>query len=102
VRARGDQRRAGLREIATRHPVVAEVRGPGLMVGIELRDPSTGRPDPLRVAAVIERCRVDEHLLLMNAGTWANTIRLMPPLVVTEGEIDLALAALARSLDATR
>jgi 4-aminobutyrate aminotransferase len=102
VMARGEQLRAGLREIATRHPVVAEVRGPGLMVGIELRDPSTGRPDPLRVAAVIERCRVDEHLLLMNAGTWANTIRLMPPLVVTEGEIDLALAALARSLDATR
>jgi 4-aminobutyrate aminotransferase len=49
---------------------------------------------------VIERCRVDERLLLMNAGTWANVIRLMPPLVVTEAEVDRALGALARSLAA--
>jgi 4-aminobutyrate aminotransferase len=100
VNARGDQLRDGLREIAAEHPVVAEVRGPGLMVGVELRDPETRRPDPARVAAVIERCRVDERLLLMNAGTWANVIRLMPPLVVTEAEVDRALGALARSLAA--
>jgi 4-aminobutyrate aminotransferase len=100
VNARGEQLRDGLREIAAEHPVVAEVRGPGLMVGVELRDPETRRPDPARVAAVIERCRVDERLLLMNAGTWANVIRLMPPLVVTEAEVDRALGALARSLAA--
>jgi 4-aminobutyrate aminotransferase-like enzyme len=53
------------------------------------------------VAALIARCRDEHRVLMMNAGTWGNVIRFMPPLVVTADEIDLALAALGESLAAT-
>ena len=43
VKARGEQLRAGLRALAAQHPVIADVRGPGLMVAAEFRDPDTGR-----------------------------------------------------------
>ena len=99
---RGEQLRAGLRRIAAEHPVVADVRGPGLMVALELRAPDTGAPDAARVAAVTEHAREHGNLLLMNAGTWANVIRFMPPLVISADEVDLALDALTDAFDATR
>lgn len=101
VEARGEQLRSGLRKLAGDHPVIADVRGPGLMVAAEFRDPATGAPDAARTAAVIEHCRTHSRLLLMNAGTYGNIIRFMAPLVVDAAEIDLALEALASALDAT-
>jgi 4-aminobutyrate aminotransferase len=101
VNARGEQLRSGLRALAVEHPVIADVRGPGLMVAVEFRDPSTGAPDAVRTAAVIAHCREHANLLLMNAGTWGNVIRFMPPLVVTEDEMTEALAAVAAAVAAT-
>jgi 4-aminobutyrate aminotransferase-like enzyme len=101
VNARGDQLRAGLRALAADHPVIADVRGPGLMVAAEFRDPATGTPDAARTAAVIAHCREQGNLLLMNAGTWGNVIRFMPPLVVTQDEMDDALAAVSAAVAAT-
>lgn len=98
---RGDQLRRGLRDLAAVHPVIADVRGPGLMVAAEFRDPGTGEPDPLRCAAVIAHAREHGRLLLMSAGTWGNAIRFMAPLVVDESEIAHALDAVGRALDAT-
>ncbi len=102
VRARGEQLRSGLHVLAERHPVLADVRGPGLMVATELRDPDSGEPDPGRTASVIAHARDVGKVLFMNAGTWGNVIRFMPPLVVDEDEVDAALAALSAALDATR
>lgn len=101
VNARGEQLRAGLHEIQRRHPVIREVRGLGLMNGVELYDPGSGAPAGARVAAVLEHCRVEHRVLMMNAGTWGNIVRFMPPLVVTEAEVDLALDAFGAALDAT-
>ncbi len=101
VNARGEQLRSGLRDLASDHPVIADVRGPGLMVAAEFRDPTTGAPDAARTAAVIAHCREHANLLLMNAGTWGNVIRFMPPLVVTEDEMAEALAAVAAAVAAT-
>jgi 4-aminobutyrate aminotransferase len=100
VQTRGEQLRAGLRDLAARHPAIGDVRGPGLMVGCELMTASGG-PDANRVAAVITHCREDGRLLLMNAGTAGNVVRWMPPLVVTEAEIDRGLRAFSAALDAT-
>jgi 4-aminobutyrate aminotransferase len=100
VRARGDQLRAGLQDIADQYSIVADVRGPGLMVGCELLD-EQGQPLATRVGALLAHCMQEGRLLLMSAGTDGNVIRWMPPLVVSEAEIDAALEAFAKALAAT-
>lgn len=100
VNARGEQLRAGLRALAADHSAIIDVRGPGLMVGCELVDAS-GAPDAARVAAIAAHCRDEGRLLLMNAGTAGNVLRWMPPLVVTEAEIERALAVFGAALVAT-
>lgn len=91
---RGEQLRAGLRELQKEHPGIIDVRGLGLMVGVEFDDPA-------RVAAVTKHSLEEGHLILMNAGTYGRTLRWMPPLVVNEREIDLGLAAFSAALKAT-
>jgi 4-aminobutyrate aminotransferase-like enzyme len=100
VTSRGDQLRSGLHALAIDYPAIADVRGPGLMVGCEFMTAESA-PDAARVAAVAAHCRDEGHLLLMNAGTAGNVLRWMPPLVVTEAEIDRALAAFSAALVAT-
>ena len=95
VVARGEQLRRGLRALAEEDGGIVDVRGPGLMVASELADAS-------RVSQVIGHCLTDGHLILMNAGTYGNVVRWMPPLVVTEAEIDQALATFTKALAATR
>ena len=94
VRARGTQLRDGLSELKERYPVLRQVRGPGLMVAASFEDPA-------RVPAVIEHCLGEGRLILMNAGTYGNIIRWMPPLIVSSAEIDEAVAAFADALKAT-
>jgi 4-aminobutyrate aminotransferase len=94
VRSRGQQLRDALAELQQFHPVLRQVRGPGLMVG-------TSFDDPARVPKVVQHCLHEGHLILMNAGTYGNVIRWMPPLVVTADEIDEAVQAFANALKAT-
>jgi 4-aminobutyrate aminotransferase len=94
VTARGDQLMAGVRELQRHHDGIAQVRGLGLMVGTEFADAA-------RVAAVQKHCLEEGRLILMNAGTYGRTLRWMPPLVVTEQEVDLALAAFGAALKVT-
>ena len=101
VNARGDQLSAELRKVAAGHAVIADVRGPGLMVGVEFRDPVSGQPDPARCAAVIAHARSEAKVLLMNAGTWGNIVRFMPPLVIDEDELTLVTDAFSAAVAAT-
>jgi len=94
VNARGAQLVAGLRELQAQDPGVVQVRGVGLMIGTEFNDPA-------RVTEVQARCLSEGRLILMNAGTDGRTLRWMPPLVVDEREIDLALAAFGGAVKAT-
>jgi 4-aminobutyrate aminotransferase len=94
VRARGNQLRDALSELKERYPVLRQVRGPGLMVGASFEDPE-------RVPAVIQHCLREGRLILMNAGTYGNIIRWMPPLVVSAAEIDEAVTAFSNALKAT-
>jgi 4-aminobutyrate aminotransferase-like enzyme len=95
VRERGEQLRAGLRALAAEDGGIVEVRGPGLMVASQLADAA-------RVPQVTAHCLSEGHLILMNAGTFGDVIRWMPPLVVSEAEVDTALDAFAKALAATR
>ena len=98
---RGEQLRSALSKLAAHHPVIADVRGPGLMVAMEFRDPATRQPDAARCAAVIAHARSESKVLLMNAGTWGNVIRFMPPLVIDAAEMTLVTDAVAAALAAT-
>ena len=57
--------------------------------------------DPSRVAAIIKHALEESRVILMNAGTYANVIRFMPPLVTTADEIDIALGAIRSAMKAT-
>ncbi|GAB2965664.1 aspartate aminotransferase family protein [Saccharothrix stipae] len=82
----------GLRDIAADRPAVGDVRGKGLMVGIELVGPD-GAPDPARAVAVLEGTR-ERGLLVGKGGLYGNVIRLAPPMTLTEDEVEEALGIL--------
>jgi 4-aminobutyrate aminotransferase len=98
--ARGRQLFDGLLALQAKHSGVGDVRGLGLMIAAELAQPD-GTPDPARTAAVMTHCLEQAHLVLMSCGTDGNVIRFMPPLVVSEDEINQALAAFDAALGAT-
>jgi 4-aminobutyrate aminotransferase len=102
ARERGAQFLAGLRAIATRHPAVGDVRGLGCMVAMEFVKPGEGdgrTPDPDLAKRVIAGA-LDRKLIVMSAGAYANVTRIIPPLVTTAAEVDLALAILDESITA--
>jgi 4-aminobutyrate aminotransferase-like enzyme len=94
VVARGRQLTDGLAELQRADPGFRQVRGIGLMV-------ATVFDDPARVAALMQHCLHEGHLILMSAGTDGTVLRWMPPLVVTAAEIEEALQAFAGAVKAT-
>ncbi len=100
ARARGDQFLAGLRALAARHPAIGDVRGLGLMVALEFVKPGEGDgrvPDSALTKRVQAAC-FNRKLMLLTAGTNVNVVRIIPPLVTTEAEVDQALAIIGEAL----
>ncbi len=93
---RGGQLMAGLRHLQEEYAVIGDVRGLGLMVGVEFRTPDR-QPDKTTAKAVAHAC-LDRGLILLTCGPWDNTIRWIPPLVVTEAQIGQALDIFAQAL----
>jgi 4-aminobutyrate aminotransferase len=90
--AMGERLLTGLRALAERHPAIGDVRGLGLMIGIELvSDRATRAPAGDLVHAVEQRA-FERGLLVLAAGQ--STLRLAPPLLVDETDVDAALAIL--------
>lgn len=89
VVTRGAQLKAGLAHLQEKYPQIADVRGLGLMVGTEFRD-AHGKPDKKTTKAVQAEC-LSRQMMLLTAGPWDNTIRWIPPLVVTESQMNEAL-----------
>ncbi len=83
---RGVQLISGLRKLQEEYPVIGDVRGLGLMVGTEFT--TKGKPaDKSITKAIIHACE-ERGLLLLSCGTYDNVIRWIPPLIVTETQID--------------
>jgi 4-aminobutyrate aminotransferase len=97
ARRQGERLLAGLRRAAAGHHGVAEVRGRGLMVGIEFADPQTLEPLP-ELAKALLREAFDRRLLLLTCGTWSQVVRVIPPLVTTDTEIDSAISTIGEAL----
>lgn len=96
--ARGAQLRAGLQALAEGDVRIGDVRGPGLMIGVELvRDRGSRAPDGALADALIGRC-ADLGLLVLTCGPDHNVVRWLAPLDVSASEIDEGVAIFARAL----
>ncbi len=93
---RGAQLKAGLGQLREKYPQIVDIRGLGLMVGTEFRD-ANGNPDKTTTKAIQHEC-LDRNLMILTAGAWDNTIRWIPPLNVTAGQINDALDIFASSM----
>jgi 4-aminobutyrate aminotransferase len=82
-----------LREIQGRHPLVSEVRGIGLLLGIELR--RNGRPAPQEAEQVMYRCLARGLSFKVGQG---NVLNLSPPLIIEKRELDDALGIVEAAL----
>jgi 4-aminobutyrate aminotransferase len=85
-----------LREMQSRHDVIGEVRGKGLMIGMELVTDGTSRAPAKKLCDAVIHRAFHNGLLLLSCGR--STVRFMPPLLVTRGEVDEAVAVLEASL----
>ncbi len=94
---RGEQLMSHLKHLQLEFPGIGDVRGLGLMIGVEFRA-EDGKPDKAAAKAVVHACQ-ERKLLLLTCGPWDNTIRWIPPLVVTENQIDSAVEIFAESLN---
>lgn len=95
---RGAQLMTGLNHLREKYPQIADVRGLGLMVGSEFRD-AKGQPDK-KLTKAVQHEAMDRNLFLLTAGPWDNTIRWIPPLIVTKAQMDEALNIFESSLAA--
>ena len=91
---------AGLEKLKAKYPVIGDVRGKGLMLGIEfVKDRATKEPAKEACAQVVENAR-ELGLLLGKGGLWGQTIRFAPPMNITQADADFLLAVLDESLAA--
>jgi 4-aminobutyrate aminotransferase len=94
---RGEQLMSRLRQIQKQYPVIGDVRGLGLMIATEFRTPDN-KPDKSTAKALIHAC-LDRRLMLLTCGTYDNVIRWIPPLIVTQEQIDDAVQIFAEVLE---
>ena len=98
ARAMGERLMAGVRQLASRHPAIGDVRGLGLMIGVEfVQDQKTREPATDLVNALVQRA-FGQGLLLLGCGR--STLRLAPPLIVDAADIDTGLAIIDECLTA--
>jgi 4-aminobutyrate aminotransferase/(S)-3-amino-2-methylpropionate transaminase len=98
ARILGERAIERLAALDDRHEGV-RVRGLGLMIGIEVTSADGLEPRP-DLAEAVRRRALDEGVLVICSGPEANVIRVLPPLVITDSELDRALAVLEGAIDA--
>ena len=80
---------AGLKKIQQKYPIMGDVRGLGLMVGVEFTTPD-GNPGS-DISNEVKKFCLDHNLLLLQCGTYHQVVRWIPPLVVNQEQIETAL-----------
>jgi 4-aminobutyrate aminotransferase len=90
----GDYLRSGLEEMKEKFPVIGEVRGMGLMQGMEVVEKKeTKEPAANLVTEIFERTR-EQGLLIGKGGLYGNVIRITPPLTIERADVDHAMGVL--------
>jgi 4-aminobutyrate aminotransferase/(S)-3-amino-2-methylpropionate transaminase len=85
--------RPRLEALAEKYPLIADVRGRGAMLAVELAEPGGLRPDPASTAKVAAACHA-AGLVVLTCGTFSNVLRFLPPLVIPEHLLDEGLTIL--------
>jgi alanine-glyoxylate transaminase/(R)-3-amino-2-methylpropionate-pyruvate transaminase len=94
----GNRILAGLNKLKEKHNIIGDVRGKGLLLGIELvKDRQSKEPAKEECAHVMETCK-EMGLLLGKGGLWGQTIRFSPPMCVNEQDADFLLEVLDHAL----
>jgi 4-aminobutyrate aminotransferase len=94
----GEHLMVRLSELAEVHPLIGDVRGKGLMIGVELvKDQETKEP-AAQMAVKVAGEALKRGLMIGAVGTYRQTLRLTPPLILSEGEADRALGIIGESL----
>lgn len=100
ARRQGQRLFAGLREAKDTYDVLDDVRGKGLMIGLEMVEPDTGAPSPRAATAVLEHTK-SAGLLVGKGGLYGNVLRVAPPMTLTDDEATEGLRALTDAIAAT-
>jgi 4-aminobutyrate aminotransferase/(S)-3-amino-2-methylpropionate transaminase len=100
ARAIGGLIRGRLEDLAGKHAVIADIRGRGAMMAIELVDPDSGAPDATRAAAVNAHCHRN-GVVTLTCGTWGNVFRFLPPLSIGDALLEEAFDVVAEAFAAT-
>ena len=94
----GQHLKSSLEDLGERVDIIGEVRGKGLMIGVEIVEPGTRTPNPKATAAVMEKAR-EYGLLVGKGGIYGNVFRLAPPLSLTQEEADEGYAIMERAFE---
>ncbi|MFQ5430085.1 MAG: aspartate aminotransferase family protein [Phycisphaerae bacterium] len=95
----GGRLKAGLEDLMGKHSLIGEVRGMGLMLGVELvRDRRTKEPANTEAAEILEQTR-SRGLLLGKGGFYGNVLRIKPPMCLTEDDAGFLIACLDEALE---
>ncbi len=98
----GNYLKEKLIRLQERHPIIGEVRGLGMMIGVELvKDRVTREPAPRETMRVIKGA-LREGVILLAGGAYGNVISIEPPLVITKRQLDFSVQVLERCLAEVR
>jgi 4-aminobutyrate aminotransferase / (S)-3-amino-2-methylpropionate transaminase / 5-aminovalerate transaminase len=89
-----------LTSIADKHSCLGDVRGRGSMMAAEIVGPDGHSPDPARTGAISAYCH-SQGVVTLTAGTYANVLRFLPPLVTTDALLTEGFDVVAAAFDAT-
>jgi 4-aminobutyrate aminotransferase len=78
-------------------PYIADIRGIGSMIAIELRDPKNNQPAP-EITSAIQKTALEKGLILLTCGVYSNVIRFLYPLTIPEAQFEDALKILSNSM----
>ncbi len=96
----GTLMRSRLTSLQEQHAVIGDLRGRGAMMAIELCEPGTTLPDPVRTAAVSAYCH-RQGVVTLTCGTWGNVFRFLPPLAISDALLHEAFDVVDEAFSAT-
>jgi 4-aminobutyrate aminotransferase-like enzyme len=97
ARVIGDYLMDGLKDLQKKYPIVGDVRGKGLMLGVEIADKDK-KQLPDETQRIVEFAK-DNGVIIGKGGLWGNVIRIKPPLTITKENADTCLGVLQKALE---